>query len=160
MTTRPLSTADDPLLVRATLGNLNWSGPRFTETDVLGRPDFVHYTRLVPARGDFGLVAEDAQHEPAELGVAWALRLPPDDAGYGFVDADTPEVSLWVRDDVRGRGVGTLLLRRLQQVARDRGLARLSLSVEAGNPAVRLYTAAGFTPVRGREDDGVMLWAP
>jgi GNAT superfamily N-acetyltransferase len=92
--------------------------------------------------------------------VVWAQLLPAGDPGYGFVDESTPEVSLWVREDSRGQGVGKVLLRRLQREAIDRRWARLSLSVEAGNQARRLYASEGFEPVAGREADGVMVWHP
>lgn len=155
VTLRPLAAVDDGLLVEATLGNLNWSGPRFTLQDVLDRPEFRHYTRLVPNRGDFGVVAELGDRP---VGVGWAQLLPAEDPGYGFVDGTTPEVSLWVRETCRGRGVGRLLLRRLRDEAARRGITRLSLSVEDANFARRLYAAEGFVPVSGRERDGVMLW--
>lgn len=155
MTSRPLVPADEPLLAQATLGNLNWREHRFTERDVETRSDFRHYTQLVPERGDFGFIAERAG-EP--IGVVWAQFLPVDDPGYGFLDESTPEVSLWVREDSRGQGVGKVLLRRLQREAIDRGLARLSHSAEADNYAKRLYASEGFTEVAGREDDGVMVW--
>lgn len=153
--TRPLEAEDAPLLAHATLGNLNWSEKRFTERDLKSRPEFGHYTQLVLERGDFGFVAECTA---GVVGVAWALFLPADDPGYGFLDESTPEMSLWVRDDSRGRGVGTLLVRQLQQEAEARCIARLSLSVEADNYAKRLYASAGFTQVAGREQDGVMVW--
>lgn len=153
--TRPLETEDEPLLAHATLGNLNWSEERFTERDLKSRSEFGHYTQLAPERGDFGLVAECADEV---VGVAWALFLPADDPGYGFLDESTPEMSLWVRDDSRGRGVGTLLLRQLQQEAETRRIARLSLSVEADNYAKQLYASEGFTQIAGREQDGVMVW--
>ena len=156
LTVRPLTTTDDPLLFRATLENLNWSEDRFTMDDLRARSDLRHYARLVPRRGDFGLVAEDAG---GVLALAWALFLPADDPGYGFVDESTPEVSLWVRAESRGQGVGRLLLRRLLQDAATRGLQRLSLSVEAGNYAKQLYESEGFRDVAGREQDGVMVWA-
>jgi GNAT superfamily N-acetyltransferase len=92
--------------------------------------------------------------------VVWAQLLSADDPGYGFVDESTPEVTLWVREDSRGQGVGKVLLRRLQREAIDRRWARLSLSVEAGNRARRLYASEGFEPVAGREADGVMVWPP
>ena len=157
LTFRQLSPADEPLLVEATLGNLNWQTVRFTEQDVRTRPEFRHYTQLVPARGDFGLVAEQSG-EPVAVG--WAQLLPTDDPGYGFVDAETPEISLWVREDQRGMGVGRRLLGQLQQEARERGVTRLSLSVESGNHARALYASVGFTEVPGREADGVMVWSP
>jgi GNAT superfamily N-acetyltransferase len=152
---RPLAAVDAPLLARATLGNLNWSEQRFTERDVESQSEFRHYTQPVLERGDFGCVAERTSEV---VGVAWALFLPGTDQGYGYLDESTPEVSLWVREDSRGLGVGRLLLRRLQQESIDRGVARLSLSVEAGNYASRLYESHGFTLVPGREDDGVMVW--
>lgn len=152
---RPITDDDAPLLVVATAGNLNWSGERFTEADVRTRPEFRHYTQLVPSRGDFGCVAVRVG---VPVGVGWALFLPADDPGYGFVDESIPEISLWVRADARGSGVGRTLLRRLQHEAVLRRIPRLSLSVEEGNHAARLYAAEGFVPVVGREDDGVMLW--
>lgn len=155
VTVRPLAITDDPLLAAATLDNLNWSEHRFTRDDVRERSDFRHYTKLVPERGDFGLVAEDAG---GCLAVAWAVFLPADDPGYGFLDESTPELSLWVRADSRRRGVGRLLLRRLQQEAAIRDLPSLSLSVEAGNYAKLLYASEGFRQVTGREQDGVMVW--
>ena len=156
-TDRPLVPGDGPLLAQATLGNLNWREQRFTARDVEVRPEFRHYAQMVPERGDFGFVAERGG-EP--IGVVRAQLLPAGDPGYGLVDESTPEVSLWVREDSRGQGVGKVLLRRLQREAIDRRWARLSLSVEAGNQARRLYASEGFEPVPGREADGVMVWAP
>lgn len=157
VTMRPLHGQDEPILTRATLGNMNWCGERFTERDVTTRPEFRHYTQLELARGDFGFVAEQ---DSEVRGVVWAQFLPAADPGYGFLDEATPEASLWVRDDSRSEGVGRQLLRRLQQEALTRGVARLSLSVEADNHAERLYASEGFTPVAGREQDGVMVWEP
>lgn len=162
MRIRPLLVADDPLLSVATLGNVNWSGERFTAQDVAQEPALRHYCHLVPGRGDFGLVAEeDGGTQGADgvvLGVAWALFLPPEEPGFGFVDGSTPELSLWVREGSRGQGVGRALLHALQQESLRRGVGRLSLSVEDGNRARMLYAAEGFVPVPGREQEGVMSW--
>jgi ribosomal-protein-alanine N-acetyltransferase len=48
------------------------------------------------------------------------------------------------------RGVGTALLRRFVSVAKRRGAARLHLEVRDGNPAVNLYSSAGFEEVGRR----------
>jgi GNAT superfamily N-acetyltransferase len=42
-----------------------------------------------------------------------ACRWPAGETGCGFVDSETPELSVAVRPEYRGRGIGTLLLRRL-----------------------------------------------
>ena len=155
-TLRPVTTGDAALLAKATLGNINWSAELVTADEVRARPEFRHYTVLVPGRGDFGTVAEAAG---GPVGVAWAQYLGADDPGYGFVDEATPELCLWVDAPSRGLGLGRALLRALQTEARRRGVARLSLSVEPDNFAAHLYAAEGFTPVVGREQDGVMTWS-
>lgn len=99
-------------------------------------PELTHYVDGRPAPGDFGLLAE--MDDP--IGAEWWRYFPAHDPGYGFVDEETPEILIGVAPEVRGEGVGTLLLQTLISAAQDRGLPRLSLSVEAENPAVRLYT--------------------
>lgn len=153
--TRPLTPADGPLLERATLQNVNWEREQVTLAEVRAAHELAHYTWYHAERGDFGLVAE---RDGDPIGVAWALFLPADDPGYGFVGDGVPEVALWVRSDARRHGVGRRLLRGLQEGAIARGLNALSLSVEDGNPARRLYESEGFVDVPGREADGVMLW--
>jgi ribosomal protein S18 acetylase RimI-like enzyme len=70
--------------------------------------------------------------------------------GFGFVNAETPEITIAVREDVRGRGIGSALLDSIGR-AREHGLAALSLSVEADNPALRLYERAAFRVIhRGK----------
>ena len=144
---RPLAQDDRELLRTATLANVNWTGEqRLTHRDVDETPDLRHYTEFRPERGDFGFVAE---RDGRPIGVAWALFLAGADRGYGHVADDVPELSLCVWSGYRGQGVGGELLRRVLVEARRRGLARVSLSVEAGNPSVHLYSAVGFRPVSG-----------
>ena len=156
LSTRDLTAADDRLLRIATLGNVNWAGERFAVRDVVDRPEFAHYTRLDVARGDFGFVAE---HDDTAVGVVWAVFLPAEDPGYGFIDGRTPEASLWIDAGMRGHGLGRRLLRLLKDEARRRGTLAVSLSVEEGNLAERLYESEGFRDVPGRESDGVMIWS-
>ncbi len=151
---RPLRAGEQGLLQRATLGNMNWCGERFTMGDVMSRPEFSHYTRIDPERGDFGVVAERGD---VIAGVCWAQFLPASDRGYGFVDEATPEVSLWVEPGSRGRGHGRRLMEALIASARTAGPRRISLSVECDNHARGLYGSLGFVAVAGRESDGVML---
>ncbi|MFT3661523.1 MAG: GNAT family N-acetyltransferase [Gordonia sp. (in: high G+C Gram-positive bacteria)] len=155
MRLRPLTADDRELLVGATLDNLNWCGERFTWHDMVQTIEFRHYADVLPDRGDFGVVAVDGERV---LGLAWALFLGADDPGYGFVDDATPEISVWVAERTRRRGVGRAVTGALIDEAGRRGIGRLSLSAEAENTAARaLYTSLGFVPVLGRAVDGVML---
>lgn len=157
---RPLEAQEAPELpAAATLGNLNWSGPRFQAVDVRERPEFARYTQLDLDRGDFGVVAMPVSSQPSSdwAGVAWALNLPLEDAGFGFVGPGIPEVSIHVRPAWRDRRVGRLLLHELHQEARRRGLEALSLSVEAGNPARHLYESLGYRDVPGAAAGTMLL---
>lgn len=152
---RTLTPEDHELLVTATLGNLNWCEARFDRGDVRQIPEFARYTRARVERGDFGVVAE-VDAEP--VGVGWALFLPAEEPGYGYVDERTPEFSVWVAEPLRGRGVGRELTSRVLEAARRLDVS-VSLSVEQGNSrAAELYARLGFVAVPERAADGVMIW--
>jgi ribosomal protein S18 acetylase RimI-like enzyme len=57
----------------------------------------------------------------------------------------------------RGEGIGTSLIEALEKRAADAGLERMSLSVEAANPAVQLYERLGYYLVVDDDDDLLML---
>ena len=80
-------------------------------------------------------------HQP--IGAAWLRLLVGDDGGYGHVDDATPELSIAVLSEYRGRGIGTRLLTRLLQLASEH-YAAVSLSVAQNNPALLLYGRLGF----------------
>jgi [ribosomal protein S18]-alanine N-acetyltransferase len=104
-------------------------------------------------RGDDALVAID-EFQP--VGAAWFRLFEADEPGYGFVDENTPELTIAIVPSRRGKGLGEQLLVSLLDRAREEGYARISLSVEADNPAIRLYEQHGFTRVGDRAGALVM----
>ncbi len=104
-------------------------------------------------RGDNALVAID-QFQP--VGAAWYRLFAEDEPGYGFVDSDTPELTIAVVPSRRGKGLGVELLESLLDQARSEGYAQISLSVEPDNPALRLYEQHGFAQVGERGGAWVM----
>jgi GNAT superfamily N-acetyltransferase len=143
-----MATTDDAVFLAGMLAvAADWRPgtiPR-SVADVMGDPDLAHYIRDWPIEGDVGVVAEADRL----VGAAWWRFFPPDDPGYGFVDAAIPEISIGVVEQARGQGQGQLLLQALMEEGRKLGLRALSLSVEPDNPAIRLYERNGFREVGG-----------
>jgi len=104
-------------------------------------------------RGDTALVAID-QFQP--IGAAWYRLFPADGPGYGFLDEETPELTIAVVPSRRGKGLGKELLEALLAQAKAEGYKQISLSVEADNPALRLYEQHGFSKVGERAGAWVM----
>jgi ribosomal protein S18 acetylase RimI-like enzyme len=139
---RPATSADESFLREMVFAALFVPDgqPPFAR-EVLDQPDISHYYRGFGHRpGDVGLVALRPSGEP--VGAAWVRQLTGDDPGYGFVDDETPELTIAVGPAHRGRGLGTRLLAEL-----SRAVPRCSLSVDHRNPACRLYERCGFTIV-------------
>ncbi len=143
MRIRPASPADLPFLEAMLVEAACWrpgtaSAPA---RHVLAEPAVARYLEGWGRSGDTGLVAEAGG---SAVGAAWFRVFEADDAGYGFVAADVPELTIAVTAGARGQGVGTFLLDALVAEARAGGFRALSLSVEEDNPALRLYEHAGF----------------
>jgi ribosomal protein S18 acetylase RimI-like enzyme len=143
---RPASAEDEPFLWRmlATTANLPPAKPPSVQ-QVQSEPGIAPYLAGWGRAGDAGVVAE-VDGEP--IGAAWLRRFDANHPGYGFVDAQTPEISIGVEVAWRGRGVGRALLQALTAAARADGHRALSLSVDARNaPALALYRAMGFVDI-------------
>jgi ribosomal protein S18 acetylase RimI-like enzyme len=93
--------------------------------------------------GDFGVIA--AQNGEI-LGAAWARRFSTAELRSPYGDEATPKVSIGVKPEARGHGVGEQLMRTLIGEAVRRGLG-LCLSVRTDNPARRLYERLGFREI-------------
>ena len=77
--------------------------------------------------------------------VGWsALNRYRDRKGYQF----TTENSVYVAADMRGKGIGRLLMRPLIDAARERGVHAILAGIDAQNEAsIRLHASFGFVKV-------------
>ncbi len=139
---RPVSPADDAFLfelyasTRPDIASLGLAG---AQRDMLLRVQWMAQRHGYQSRyphGEHQLVLVDGH--PA--GRLWVAREPE--------ELRVVDVSLLPAH--RGAGVGTELLRALQQEAAAAGKP-LRLSVARDNPAQRLYARLGFTPAAGTE---------
>ena len=143
---RPLTLADEPFLWEMLYQALYVpKGGEPHSRDIVKRPEISRYAQDWGNCDDMGVVAID-EIDGRPIGAAWIRLLTNENKGYGFVDDKTPEISIAVVPEYRGRGVGTRLLVRLLTKAQTRYRA-ISLSVSLDNPAVRLYQRLGFESV-------------
>jgi GNAT superfamily N-acetyltransferase len=104
-------------------------------------------------KGDAGVVAIEGPHE---YGAAWYRLFTADEPGFGFVDEQTPELTIAVVPSHRGHGSGGELLEALLERARADGFSRISLSAEPGQTG--FYESHGFRE-HGRDDRTVTMVA-
>jgi GNAT superfamily N-acetyltransferase len=126
---------------------------------VAGLETEIPLARYVDRWGRPGDVAVIAAEGPNPVGAAWFRRFPASAPGYGFVDEETPELTIAVVPSKRKHGVGQELLDGLLERARTEGVAQLSLSVERGSPAVAFYERNGFSAVGGTDRAVTMVRA-
>jgi len=99
------------------------------------------------SESDIGLYAMIG---PDVAGGAWVRLFSEEKPGYGFVDANTPELVLGVKAPFRNQGIATMLMQQLFiEVARS--YAQMSLCVCTTNPVIALYERLGFTKVKGSQ---------
>jgi ribosomal protein S18 acetylase RimI-like enzyme len=140
---------DEGFLVDMTLAAVNWDRPLLTRADVLALNELNHYAVGWGRAGDLGVIAESESDDGATtpVGAAWVRLFHPEYPGYGFVSGGVPELSMAVRGEYRGSGIGTRLMEALLADLRAAGSAAVSLSVARANRAVRLYERTGFVVV-------------
>lgn len=107
--------------------------------------------------------------EQAMAESGWRDRLAPehgvtavamlDERPVGAIGGYTPPgatsvllIAMWAHPDVRGRGVGDVLVREVLAWARENGWSEVRLRVADGNtPARRLFERHGFVPTGLRD---------
>jgi GNAT superfamily N-acetyltransferase len=140
-----VATAEDEPFLREMLFLAPFVPPGTDPLPRLDRDDpaLTHYVDGYGRAGDLGVIASD---DGTDVGAAWVRLLPADDPGYGYVDEVTPELTIAVVPEWRGRGVGTRLMEELLARTADEFPA-VSLSCDPANPAMRIYERLGFTAV-------------
>lgn len=153
ITIRSLTIEDEPflweMLYQAIYVPEGVSAP---PRSIVQQPALAWYVQGWGREGDCGFLASTDTGQ--RVGVVWLRRPHAGQHGYGYVDDETPELSMALLPDYRGQGIGTLLFDSV--FASPCMHPRVSLSVSAKNPARRLYERAGFVAV-GQCGDSITM---
>ena len=118
---------------------------------IINQPELqVYVTGFGTKKDDIGLVAE-IDNKP--VGAVW-VRIMND---YGHIDNDTPSFAISLYKDFRGLGIGTVLMKEMLRILKNRGYKQASLAVQKVNYAVRMYKKTGFEIVDENEEEYIML---
>ena len=155
---RPLVAEDEPFLWEMLFQAIYVpDGQTALPREAIHLPELARYVQDWGREGDYGFLASDtATGQP--IGAVWLRLLTRANQGYGYVDDDTPELSIAVLPEHRGQGVGTELLNYL--LSSVYGHSSISLSVSENNPALRLYKRFGFTVLSKSAGSLTMKWEP
>ncbi len=111
------------------------------ETVIAKKPLSKYVSKWGSGKYDIAIVAE----KNSELiGAIWGRMFTEQNKGFGYVDNQTPELSIAVKPEFRNLGIGTRLLTEISRRYQEIGIKQLSLSVDKANRAYNLYVKLGF----------------
>lgn len=151
---RPLTIRDEPALWDFIYFALFVpSGQPPLPQDIVLRPEISRYVQGWGQAHDEGFIAYKGK---LAVGAAWIRLLTGTNKGYGYVNDDTPELSMAVIPECRGQGIGSRLLTALLERASSR-YGAICLSVAEENAAKRLYDRFGFAVVSATGSSLIMV---
>lgn len=122
--------------------------PRLSEHEV-------HYLTTVDGEQHLalGAVARGPEGQERGLGIARFIRLAP--------DSEVAEAAITVVDEAQAKGLGRILLERLVEAARERGVERFECRILPGNAAM-VHLLHELTPdsTPKREEDALCFTVP
>lgn len=118
--------------------------------------DIIQNAELQVYIKDFGKLKDDcclvADLGGKIVGACW-VRIMND---YGHIDNETPSFAISVKEEYRGQGLGTNLMRTMLETLKAKGYKRASLAVQKANYAVKMYRKVGFEIVGENEQEFIM----
>ncbi|MBN1535628.1 MAG: GNAT family N-acetyltransferase [Anaerolineales bacterium] len=151
---KPLTPADQPFLWEKLYQAIYIpEGQPPYDRNILHIPELRIYAEHWGKPDDIGFIAL-ADEKPA--GAVWLRMLTGEPRGFGYVDDTTPELSIALLPEYRGKGFGSQLMTHLFECVKSR-YGAICLSVSMNNPAMRLYQRMGFEVVSESDDSYTMV---
>ena len=91
------------------------------------------------------------------IGAIWGRTFSKSNAGFGFIDENTPEICMAVKEKFRNQGIGGKLIDEISKIYFSKGFKSISLSVDKLNKASLLYKGKGFFVVGEDKDKDLIM---
>lgn len=124
------------------------------DRSIIKIPELNTYIKDFGKKTDICFVAE---LKGALIGAIWARIFPVTEKGFGFIDSQTPELSMSVNENYRKQGIGTNLLMKMIDRLKQLHYKQVSLSVDKLNYAFKMYQGFGFEEVKSDEKSATMV---
>ena len=115
--------------------------PKFPKS-IIDSPDIKKYIENWNQNKDDSAIVASINNEL--IGAILGRKFEESKKAYGFVDQETPEFSMAVKEQYRNQGIGRTLINQIETKFSEMGITKLSLSVDKLNPATRLYERCGY----------------
>lgn len=117
---------------------------------ILDKPEIAKYIN------NWGMLKEDVGYKAIKdgqvIGVVWGRIFKLPNTGYGFVDEETPEITVAVNPEFRRQGIGARLMKAIEDEYKSIGIKAISLSVDNRNDAKKLYEKLDYVELRSEEN--------
>lgn len=110
-------------------------------TDVVYEDQYHKYIKDFGREGDFALACDD---DGRVSGIVWTRLFKEEDESFGFVDEETPELTLSVLAGYNEQAIGKELLELLFNELKIRGYEKVSVSIAEDNDIFDVYELVGF----------------
>jgi ribosomal protein S18 acetylase RimI-like enzyme len=120
--------------------------------EIIKQPELqVYIERFGEQDGDICLVAEC---DSIIVGAVW-VRIMND---YGHVYDDMPSLAISLLPEYRNKGIGTALMKSMQEMVSKQGYKGISLSVQKQNYATKMYRRLGFNTIEDKDEELIMVY--
>ena len=120
--------------------------------EIIKQPELqVYIERFGEQDGDICLVAEC---DSIIVGAVW-VRIMND---YGHVSDDMPSLAISLLPEYRNKGIGTALMKSMQEMVSKQGYKGISLSVQKQNYATKMYRKLGFNTIEDKDEELIMVY--
>ncbi len=118
------------------------------ETDVVYEEEYHKYIKDFGKENDFALVCDD---DGRVSGMIWTRLFKESDNSFGFIDEETPELTLSVLAGYNEQAIGKELLELLFNELKIRGVKQVSVSICENHDIYDVYTLVGFEKVESKK---------